>query len=376
MTAISPTEPAAGKRYASCTRKEHCPICGGRRLARFFQFDNIWCNPQFRGHQGGEDGGEDFLTEEGYREWIARCDDCGALFRETTVDFDSLETCYSGKADDLGEYRRRISHQRTFLTDPSKKYGAELKLVLSVLDVAAKPAVLDIGCREGTLALGLQDAGCTISVCEPNRFLCAVLAEDYRFETRATTFRAGLFPPASFDMIIALEVLHRVDDPVAFLRAAWGQIKPGGHILVGTNNQYGLATNYVTQQHRTVFSAATLERVLQRSGFAMVTQRTEVLGNSVTRLLAVARKVESAPAVAPTHPIDTPWRQRAGLARVEFDITPVIAIPDPLLYPALCLLLSIARSLPAGWAYRAAGILRVLNRALRRFVTAGPRGKQ
>lgn len=358
---------APAKPRVAATPKAECPICRGRRVARFFQFDSIWCNPQYRGHQAGEDGGNDVLTEEGYREWIARCADCGGLFREMRIDFASLEQCYAAPGDyELADYRRRVEAQRPALHDPASKYRHEADLALSVIDPATRPSVLDIGCREGTLALGLQDAGCRISVCEPNRSLCAVLAQDHGFDVRATTFRPGLFDDGRFDLVIALEVLHRVDDPAVFLDAVWDVLRPGGAVMLGTNNQYALTTNYVTQQHRTLFSRASLEILAARCGFEVTRVETQVMANGVSRMMLLARKRERPAAPPAVAPVDVPWRQWTGLARIEFDLTPPVALPDGVLYPVFKVFRGLAGLLPKCWVYRAAGVVRATNRMLRR----------
>jgi len=109
---------------------------------------------------------------------------------------------------------------------------------------------LDIGCGGGLLTEPMSRLGATITGVDPserNIKTASVHAQemgldiDYRVGTAEDLAAAG----EQFDVILNMEVIEHVADPVAFTRTCGSMLKPGGLMFVATLNRtlksFGLA---------------------------------------------------------------------------------------------------------------------------------------
>jgi 2-polyprenyl-6-hydroxyphenyl methylase/3-demethylubiquinone-9 3-methyltransferase len=103
-------------------------------------------------------------------------------------------------------------------------------------------AVLDIGCGGGLVAEPLARLGGSVvgldaaaeNVQAARRHAAAqALAIDYRNATAEELVAEG----ATFDLVVALEVVEHVADPDAFLESCAALVRPGGLIVLGTLNR-------------------------------------------------------------------------------------------------------------------------------------------
>ena len=109
---------------------------------------------------------------------------------------------------------------------------------------------LDIGCGGGLLTEPMSRLGASITGVDPserNIKTASVHAQemgldiDYRVGTAEDLAAAG----EQFDVILSMEVIEHVADPVAFTRTCASMLKPGGLMFVATLNRtlksFGLA---------------------------------------------------------------------------------------------------------------------------------------
>jgi 2-polyprenyl-3-methyl-5-hydroxy-6-metoxy-1,4-benzoquinol methylase len=84
--------------------------------------------------------------------------------------------------------------------------------------------------------------------------------------------------PASFDAVTLWHVLEHLESPGAALRRIHGWIEPGGALLLGVPNLDSLQARLAPERwfhldvprHRVHFTVRGVERLLERSGFAVM----------------------------------------------------------------------------------------------------------
>jgi SAM-dependent methyltransferase len=302
-------------------RKTTCPACGSSRIEEFYRFRHLTGHPQFVAYQHAEGR----LTEDGEAEPFMICADCRGLFRRDSIDWTSVFDNYhvrlasEAKDDVLAAIDKEKTRIDSVANDRLTEGLALLRQHVFPATNGRRPAILEVGCREGALARALKEGGADVSVIDPTKAYVDVLVEECGLHGVCGLFEKGSFPDGTFDAIGATEVLHRVDDVPGFVAAARDQLGPSGFLLLGVNNAYCPRWNYLTQQHRFLFTPASLTALLARHGFQVVSLDDHAGGPAFGYTLCLARKTTS-PSVASLN--DDPERLLTGLRRAEFGAFP------------------------------------------------------
>ena len=103
------------------------------------------------------------------------------------------------------------------------------------------PRILDLGCGTGWLSVILGRFGPTTGI-----DLSPVAIERARQLYPDVEFVAGdLFsaslPQGAFDVVVGVQVIEHVEDPAQFLNLVADVLRPGGHLLLITDNPWNLA---------------------------------------------------------------------------------------------------------------------------------------
>ena len=99
------------------------------------------------------------------------------------------------------------------------------------------PAILEIGCGSGWLSSQLNSYGRVTGVDIADKVVCRAGQRypDVRF--LAGDFVVMDLPPASFDIIVVLEVIGNVPDQPAFFARMALALKPGGYLIASCQNK-------------------------------------------------------------------------------------------------------------------------------------------
>lgn len=152
---------------------------------------------------------------------------------------------------------------------------------------ASPPAVLDIGCNDGTLLEAFRALGSEVHGVDP--------AEDIRPLSAAKGFsvEVGMWPERrialgdrKFDLVTGLNVFAHCPDPAGFLRAAREVLRPGGLVVVefpygGDLFLHG-EFDTIYHEHLSYFTAGSFSALAERCEYSIVAAaRTAIHGGSV-----------------------------------------------------------------------------------------------
>jgi len=151
--------------------------------------------------------------------------------------------------------------------------------------------VLDIGCAAGYFLQVMQRRGWDVHGVEPSRSI-AKLAERDLGPGRVHPDLQGDtgFEPKSFDLVTLWDVLEHLPEPVDTLRAAAELLRPGGRLLVETQNVGSLFAHllgrrwqhYKHAEHLWHFDRRTLDDALSRAGLRTLKMTSRHAGKFVS----------------------------------------------------------------------------------------------
>lgn len=242
----------AADRRSDSLEIERCQLCGGaERTVRF------------------QDGP--------YR--VVECSGCGLVYVTPRLQGEALRAVY-----DEGYWKSSNPKQRGYADYASesplylKTFGKRMTLVRRHLP--AKARILDVGCAAGFFLRVAQRDGHDVHGVEMSAAIAgeaqkALGSDRVHVGTLDEAIAAKGHAPASFDLVTLWDVVEHVPDPQALLRTIRGLIKPGGKLLLETQNVASRWArllgprwhHFKHDEHLYHFTPATIRRLLADCGF-------------------------------------------------------------------------------------------------------------
>jgi SAM-dependent methyltransferase len=261
--------------YRAPNERDDCPACGSRAL---FDLDVL---PLRAGRTG----------------FVCGCDDCGLVFSNPLPAAEKLAEFYSPSGEWAAE---RQDDEEAHGPSAGRVGGTWTQMfepIRSEVNVAAPPPgarVLDFGCGEGKLLDLMQNCGWQTFGIEP--------ALDRAFRRHQRLLEIPEAP--TFDVIVTIQVLEHVPNPLHLLRQLAGACRVGGHLLVGVprfdtlpkHRDYRYVLN--GRAHITAYTWACLRTLLARAGWEPVGLPPLEIGKggggrrTTSRLRVLARRVD------------------------------------------------------------------------------------
>jgi 2-polyprenyl-3-methyl-5-hydroxy-6-metoxy-1,4-benzoquinol methylase len=213
--------------------RDRCPLCNASELA-------------------------DFLILDGLR--IARCTLCDFMFSRDVLAPEAIDQFYVDGYND----QRHMDGQRV-----NASINVELLRSLQI-DVAEK-SLLDVGSGYGFFLDKLRwSKAARLAGVELSSAQRSYSDRVLRLQTFGQLEQ--LTGQDQFDIITAFEVIEHIPEPLQFIRAVCGHLKPGGSLVIGTDN---FTSNVVTvmsesfpkwipHEHVSFFSPGPLKTMLLR----------------------------------------------------------------------------------------------------------------
>jgi len=183
-------------------------------------------------------------------------------------------------------------------------------------DCLAELRVIDVGCGGGLLSEPLARLGAAVTGIDPSESSIAVARRHAAqsgldIDYRCTTVDALVSAAATFDVVLAMEVVEHVANAPLFIESAAALAKPGGLVFVGTLNRTAksfvlaiVGAEYVlrwiprgTHRWGKFVTPNELETALARSGLR-VTDRSGVTYNPLAGRFRLCRNLGASYMVA------------------------------------------------------------------------------
>ncbi len=135
--------------------------------------------------------------------------------------------------------------------------------------------VLDVGCAGGAFLVAARELGFSVTGIEPARWMAAYGRENYQLDIRDGILEAGVFEPASFDVITLWDVIEHLPRPLETMETVRSLLKPGGLLLVNYPDIGTLAARTLGRRwpfwlsvHLIYYTRKTMREQLLRAGFS------------------------------------------------------------------------------------------------------------
>jgi ubiquinone/menaquinone biosynthesis C-methylase UbiE len=122
----------------------------------------------------------------------------------------------------------------------------EHRLILKLAGPLQDRSVLDVGCGDGTLALGsARNGAARVSGCDPDPRMVArararAICDNTRIDLAVARSQALPFPDNTFDVVTCITVLAFVPDANNAIQEMARVLRPGGKLVIGDLSKWSL----------------------------------------------------------------------------------------------------------------------------------------
>lgn len=203
---------------------------------------------------------ENHLVLDGIR--IAKCGECDFIFSRDALPPTAIDQFYIDGYHD----QRHMDGQRV-----NARINCEL-LRAFCPDLTGK-SLLDVGSGFGFFLDAIRDSGARrLAGVELSQAQRGYAIDALKLETFADL--GDLAVGDQFDIVTLFEVIEHIPAPAEFIQTLCAHLKPGGSLVVGTDNFLSDAVNvlgenfpkWIPHEHVSFFAPATLRRTLESSG--------------------------------------------------------------------------------------------------------------
>ena len=201
---------------------------------------------------------------------VVQCDRCSFVFATAPFDAELYGASYfNGQLISFQD--QAIGYTGDYnIKKREKIQNAKRELETIHAKTKAPGRLLDIGCASGFFLDEARRQGWETVGLEISEYASSVAREHLELDVHTGTLETSLFPPESFDVITAWDVIEHLPNPAEFFTKIVALLKPGGWFACGTPNFDSWARKIRKQnwhhlrppEHLSYFSPKTLERVL------------------------------------------------------------------------------------------------------------------
>jgi SAM-dependent methyltransferase len=247
---------------AELVTARRCPVCAGERFRTA-------------------------LEEPPYR--VLRCRECGTgVVSPRAAD---LESIYAAGSYWRSPSPRTLGYADYRAAEPLYVNTFRRRLSYALRHGPSAGAALDVGCAAGFCMLALRELGFEAHGVEVSETIASHAIETLGFDTvHIGTLQSAPFAAGAFELVTMWDVIEHVADPGTLLARARELLRPGGLLVVETQNidsAFARALgrrwhHYKHAEHIYHFTPASLGRLLEAAGFTAITMTPRFGGKYVS----------------------------------------------------------------------------------------------
>lgn len=218
---------------------------------------------------------------------IIKCQGCGIIYVDEKISQEKVSTYYEVAEDPL-YFKEQKAREMTF-----KGYLRSLEKFFP-----KKGKLLDIGTNTGLFVKVAKDHGWDAVGLEPNIWGAKYAKENYHLNLINKSFKKGVFPKNSFEVVTMWDVIEHFTDPVEKIDLVFDYLKPGGMFAFSTIDPESLLAktmgtkwSWYMEMHKVFFTRPVVKHYLEKTGFSKIYFKPHFrrlsLGYLSSRLLAV-----------------------------------------------------------------------------------------
>lgn len=221
---------------------------------------------------------------------VVECEACGLVYvtprLEATVLPDVYDTGYWESPDPSSRgYGDYVGDAELYL----KTFRVRAGFISGFIDEPGR--VLDVGCAAGFFLAVMAERGWQVEGVELSPAIAAHACERLGpSRIHVGRLEDADFAPGSFDLVTLWDVVEHVEDPVALLKRVSSLVRPGGAVLIETQNVGSRFArllgsswqHYKHLEHLYHFSPETVSRLLHDAGLEVVVNTSRYAGKHVS----------------------------------------------------------------------------------------------
>lgn len=273
-----------------------CPLCGSGRSVILHEFRDI---P------------------------VRKCAGCGFIHSAKVMTPEGMKRYY---ADTFGSLRH-LQGQRV-------NAEVNLRALRRLLDLRALRSFLDVGTGYGFLMRKLKDAyGTDVKGAELSTQEAAYAKETLGLDVRPVLLSEAGFPKGAFDLVGCFEVIEHIPDPIPFVAEMAEYVRPGGWLLVNTDNFESAAVRrlgaefpkWIPHSHVSHFAPGSLVRAVEAvPGLKVEKVLSYTTWETAARASMIALKGRAPRAAAECFDLDSTMKSEMGRGYPLFPVRMVL----------------------------------------------------
>lgn len=233
---------------------------------------------------------------------VVQCPSCKLLFVSPRIPSESIEAKYTSKT--YFERENSATGYRNYIEDRDLHLLFFRRQLDELERLTEKGRLLDVGCAGGFLVEEAARRGWQAEGVELSPYASEYARETLGLNVATGSLRGAAYPDGRFRAVFMDDVIEHFEDPFIEAVEVWRVLEPGGFFVLHTPNAASpwrrlMGKKWVhlkPDEHLFYFDPASIERLLNKAGFEVLSARACSKATNLHYIFGVAGKLLPGPA--------------------------------------------------------------------------------